>query len=117
MTHSTVLIVPAPLLDAANQLAEVLGWGPSCYSVPLSASGKDPATHYGLHTWAEDGFLVMVANAQEGIAPEGLAEAGFSLANLQAILSALIMSVRPANDGHFDAVCAEHGLKRIEVAL
>lgn len=113
MTHSTVLIVPAPLLAPANMLAAVLGWGPSCYSVPLSASGNEPATHYGLHTWAEDGFLAMVANAQDGVAPEGLAEAGFDLAQLQAILGALIMSVRPANDGHFDAVLAANGLKMV----
>lgn len=44
---SAVMIVPAALRDDANALGEELGWGPGNFSVPLSADGSEPATHYG----------------------------------------------------------------------
>jgi hypothetical protein len=95
---SVVLLVPAALRDSANELGELMGWGPNNYSVPL-VSG-DVVTHYGLHTWAEQSFVEMV----EGKAlPAGLE-------SFEPVVDALIMSVREISDGHFFDVIAEHGL-------
>ena len=112
MIYSTVLIIPAALHAEANALGEAIGWGPNNYSVPLSATGAEPATHYGLHTWAEDSFLTLIEGVSQGAMPEGLT--GYTIDDLQAITTALIMSARSDQTGHFDEVCAASDLKRIE---
>lgn len=44
---SCVAIVPAALRA---------GDGPNNYSVPLSPTGAEPVTHYGLHGWVSGRF-------------------------------------------------------------
>ena len=70
---NVVLVIPATLLDKANGLGEAMGWGPNNYSIPLSADGSEPATHWSLNI-AEAGpdFLDMLAAAGEGQMPAGL---------------------------------------------
>jgi hypothetical protein len=77
---SCVLIVPLAYHAAANQLAELMGWGPNSYSVPLSADGSEPATHYGLHAWVTPEFEAMIAGTGQGEMPEALVQAGYPLA-------------------------------------
>ena len=113
MTHSTVLIIPAELHAEANALGEAMGWGPNNYSVPLSATGAEPATHYGLHTWVEDSFLTLIEGVEQGAMPEGLT--GYTLEGIQAIVAALIVSVRGDSAGHFDEVCSAHNIQRINL--
>jgi len=107
MLLSCVLILPAALRDAGNALGEAMGWGPGNYSVPLSPSGLEPATHYGLHAWVAQAFLDTL---DAGALPDGL---DFAQADFDALLRALVVSVRVGMDGHFDAVCAEQGLARV----
>ncbi len=59
---SAIMIVPAEHLDAANAFAVGMGWGPGNYSVPLSPTGLDPATHWGLCATVGQGFLDLLAS-------------------------------------------------------
>jgi len=61
--HSFVAIAPASSRAAANDLAEGLGWGPNNFSVPLSATGEEPPTHYGLVTNVTPSFLGLLDGA------------------------------------------------------
>lgn len=99
-TTSAVLIAPAAQRDAANALAAAMGWGPDCYSVPLSASGAAPATHWGLHAWVAEGFAATLAAAARG-----------------ALAGALILSIEPGLTdpaGHFARVVESAGLTLAE---
>lgn len=107
---SCVLIIPAALQIKANALAVLMGWGPSSYSVPLSATGAEPATHYGLHTWATPEFVGMLQGASQGQMPAELVEAGYPPSDFAAVIGGLIASVRPDLGGHFTAVLAANGL-------
>jgi len=110
---SCVLIIPVAQQAEANALAEAMGWGPGSYSVPLSPTGTDPATHYGLHSWVDDSFVSMLQGAARGQAPQALLDAGYPAQDLSDVMSNLISDVTASMDGHFDAVCVAHGLQRI----
>ncbi|MFN3991242.1 MAG: hypothetical protein ACK4IS_13400 [Erythrobacter sp.] len=101
---SVVLIVPADLRDDANKLAELLGHGPNNYSVPLSADGAEPATHYGLHTWAEQSFIELLA--ADGM-PKGLEQ-------FAPVKDAVLVSVRDEMGSHFWDVLNDKGLAVME---
>lgn len=103
---SVVLIIPAALRDKANALGEALGHGPNNYSVALT-NAMAP-THYGLHTWATQAFVDMLA---AGVMPQGL---NYSQADFDAVMAALIKSVRPAMEGHFSDTCLANGLTVVE---
>lgn len=110
---SCVLITPSPNRDAANQLAELMGWGPGSYSVPLSADGTDPATHYGLHAWVQPSFEAMLVGAAEGTMPEALAQAGYPEAVFLALMGSLIASTRDSMEGHWQDVVTANGLQAV----
>ena len=99
---SIVLIIPADLRDLANGLGEALGHGPNSYSVALT-NATEP-THYGLHTWGTQAFVDML---DAGVMPDGL---DYPQADFDAVMAALIKSVRDDMTGHFADVCAAHGL-------
>lgn len=67
--YSTVIYTTAANLDASNLLAELLGYGPNDFSVPLGDTEDGPVTHYGLHTYATQGFVDMLTDATKGILP------------------------------------------------
>jgi hypothetical protein len=101
---SVVLIIPAELRDDANALAEAIGHGPNNYSVALSGDGQEPATHYGLHTWAQQAFIDLLAS--DGM-PAGLGQ-------FAPVKEAVISSVRLDSDGHWQDVLQLHGLAVIQ---
>lgn len=72
--NSVVMIVPAAHLAAMNALAENMDYGANNFSNALSASGAEPATHYGTHLWEQlDGqFRQLRLAVQAGITPPGL---------------------------------------------
>jgi hypothetical protein len=105
---STVLILPNAQVATGNAVAQAMGWGPSNYSIALSANGTAPATHYGLHAWASEDFRQMV---ETGYYPPELAQVGITEAAFQAMLAALISSFLPDYMGHFDSVTAANGLQ------
>ena len=117
---SAVLIVPATLREQADRLSCALGYDKlpgNTYSVPLSAGGREPATHYGCRSQAKQEFIDILSAAAEGVVPEelDLAAFGLSTADVAAIVAALIRDVRPADQmtGHFDAVTQAHDLMRV----
>ena len=109
---STVLILPIAQVDTGNAVAEAMGWGPNNYSVPLSADGSEPATHYGLHAWAGDEFEQMV---ETGYYPPQVAEAGIDQATYDAMMAALIYSFWPDYTDHFATIIADNNLQIVEV--
>lgn len=113
--HSVVLIVPAALLTQANALAEAMGFGPNNYTVPLSADGSEPATHYGLHTWAEQSFVDMLEGAAQGVMPQELIDAGYAPEDFAAVVGGLVSSVRDAMDGHFAEVCVGQNMRHEQI--
>lgn len=99
---SAVLIVPADHLDEANQFGEDLGYGPKNYSIPLSADGLQPATHWGCRAEVTQSFIDMVENPP----PEA-----------QPIIDVLIYDFQE-KDGytHFMEIIAANNLIKIEPA-
>lgn len=66
-SYRLILIVSDADRDAANQIAVEVGKGEpdrNTYSVPLSASGHEPATHWACSTIASD---TMVAEMQASL--------------------------------------------------
>jgi hypothetical protein len=109
---STVLILPVDQVDTGNAVAEAMGWGPSNYSIPLSADGRDPVTHYGLHTWATEGFRDMI---EAGYYPPELEQAGIDEKTFTAMTAVLVSSFWPDYTDHFATVTAENNLQIVEV--
>lgn len=104
---STVLILPAAQVATGNAVAEAMGWGPSNYSVPLSADGNEPGTHFGLHAWASEGFRQMIETRFYPPELGGVVtEAAF-----EAMLAALVSSFREDMVGHWQDVLTTQGLE------
>ena len=83
--YSVCLIVPAAYRDAANQLAEGLGWGPDNYAIALTGNGTD-VTHYALSTCCDQQFADWLENPPP--------EAG----DISDLMAALIVSIVPRTD-------------------
>lgn len=118
---SAVLIVPVAHQDVFNKAFVAMGeanQGVVSYGEPLSASGAAPATHYGGHTWVPDAWLAKMQAAQTGALPGAggiWASQGISPTQVRAAMAAMTLSWRldGQHEGHFDAVVAGMGLKRI----
>lgn len=109
---SCVLILPLDQVTTGNAVSEAMGWGSPAYTVALSADGTEPATHYGLHTWAGADFQAMI---ESGYYPPQLTEAGIAQGDYDAMLAVLISSFWPDYTDHFATVCVENDLKVVEV--
>lgn len=107
MTVSLVMIVAVADLSAVDALALRLGYGPGEFTVRLSPTGAEPATHVGLHAWASEITAAVWTSAP--IVPP------LSGAETTALRALLLMSARVDLLGipHFDEVAAGHGLVRI----
>lgn len=119
---SLVLAVPADLQHKANAVAVALGHDvlPShTYSVPISATGADPATHFGCHTWATDGFVDAINACRSGASPPPApwGAVGLTEDDVIAVCSALVVSVSDENASpleHFETTLAANGLRSIK---
>lgn len=107
---SAVLIVPTAQRDKANALGEALGHGPNNYSVAMSPTGSEPATHWGGRVEVTDDFIDMIAGAAQGNPPAGL---DYPAADLAEVLGALIADFRTDMAGHFADVLEAHGLQMV----
>lgn len=104
---NVVLIIPDAQVEEANALGVAMGWGVGNYSVPLSASGLAPASHWGLNIEAPtDEFLAMLDGAAQGAAPEGLE---FPPASFAAVLNNLAVWLYTP----FNEAAAAAGLRRV----
>lgn len=111
--HSCVLICTADDKPAMDALSVQLGHvdpGSEVFTVPLSADGQEPVTHYGMHTWAQDGFVGLVEAALSGSLPPGFPP------ETQQLMQRCIWSHRTDSGGypHWSDVLASHGLQPIE---
>ena len=66
---SAVLILPAAYRDAGNAFGVAQGWGEDNFSVLLSATGLEPATHYGCRAEVDQAFVESVQNPTPEAAP------------------------------------------------
>jgi hypothetical protein len=107
---SCVLILPEDQVATGNAVGEAMGWGPNNYSVPLSPTGAEPATHYGLHAWTDDAFKELV---ESGVYAPELEQAGISKADYDAMHAVLVSSFWSDYVDHFNTVCAEQGLEMV----
>lgn len=107
---SAVLIIPASLRTKTNALGEALGHGPNNYSVALSPTGSEPATHWGGRGEVTDEFIAMLGGAAQD---NPLADLDYPAADLAEVLGALIADFRTDMNGHFDDVLAAHGLQMV----
>lgn len=108
--HSLVLIAPAALKDAANAMGNALGWSGENLSVPLSANGQEPATHYGCHAWAMPIGVAIFTGQTTPVAE------GYSPDQINALRAQMIVSVDAAGmsgSEHFAATLSAHGLQAI----
>ena len=121
MDYSCALIVPESLQDSANRLACALGYDESLlpgrtYSVPLSADGQQPATHYGCHTWAGVEFIQMIQGAAQGqLPPAPWANWGLTEQAVFDVVAGLASRIEYQGDpsANFETLLAERGLQRI----
>ena len=104
---SCVLLLPLAQVATGNAVGEAMGWGPASYSVPLSADGSEPATHYGLHAWVTEDFQTLI---ETGAYPPQLADAGISQDDYDAMMAVLISSFWADYVDHFASVCADNNL-------
>lgn len=118
MMQSLTLIVPAAQRDAANRLACALGTDTlpgSSYNVPLSATGAAPATHYGCHAWASDGFVATLGAAIGGTVPAlDLDAVGLTETDVAGVLAMLTHAVSSDSSPSWDAALEGHGLVRVD---
>ena len=98
---SGVFILPAAMRDAGNAFGEQMGWGNPSYSIPLSPTGAEPATHWGARADLPPSFFALMD------APP---------AEAQPLLDALILDVQDVGDpyGHWSGVIAAQGLKMVQ---
>ena len=99
MTNA-VMILPAAYLDAGNAFGVAQGWGEGNFSVPLSAYGSAPVTHWGCCAEVGPGFLAMMADPPAEAAP---------------LLAVMVSSFDDAQMpfDHWSAVLAANGLVRV----
>jgi len=111
--YSVVLLIPAAVQAAGNQVAEGLGHGPNNFSVALSADGSEPATYYGCRTQAQESFIQLLTAAGEGTLPE---IEGMTPQEVGTVLMQLQADVSTSEDGytHFQRVIGEKNLVRVE---
>jgi hypothetical protein len=110
--YRAALIVPEAQREAANRIAEAMGWGRGCYSVPLSVDGNLPATHWGLSAAVSHKLVDALNGAVQGITPEGI-----SSDDLSAVLPVLISAIEGAGVNaatQFQSLAQDNGLTRIQ---
>jgi hypothetical protein len=98
---SAVLILPAAYRDAGNAFGVAQGWGEDNFSVPLSADGAEPATHYGCRPDVQPGFFDLMAEPPVEAIPL-----------LQAMISSFEDNIQPYD--HWIATLEANNLKRVE---
>ena len=111
--HSLVVIAPDELWATVRALNNALGYEAG-EGTPLSADGQEPATHRGLHTWAQPAFVALatgkVTPNVKGYPPE-------QIAGLLALLTVSVDAEGLTARAHFDHVLGTMGLRTIAFEL
>lgn len=98
---SAVLILPNAYRGAGNAFGVSQGWGEGNFSVPLSATGLEPATHYGCRADVSGGFLDLMADPPAEAVPL-----------LAVMVSSFDDNVAPLD--HWMATLAANNLARVQ---
>lgn len=98
---SAVLILPDAYRDASNAFGVEQGWGENNFSVPLSATGLEPATHYGCRAEVDQAFVESVQNPTPEAAPL-----------VSVMVSSFEDNVQPYD--HWIATLTENNLMRVQ---
>jgi hypothetical protein len=118
MSYSVSIIVPAALRETANKMAEAMGYGPNTYVSPLSASGKEPVTHYGMHTSASAAFVKMLQDVGSGKVPDApWTDHGLTEADVSQVLGTMKVEIAPFDPNTYWDLVAEQGLQLVETPL
>ncbi len=110
---SCVLLVPVALAPAADALSVALGYaapGDATYSRDLIKNGA--IAYKGAHTWASDVFITLINDARNGVIPDDLSNKGYSGAQVQYLVNAMIISVRNFGEplDHWNLVLTANGI-------
>ena len=90
-------------------MGQAIGWTGDNLTVALSASGSEPATHFGCHAWAQPIAIAWLTGTP---LPESM---GVNQAQVDGLLSQIIVSVdQGEGSAHFEAVCDGAGLGVVE---
>lgn len=105
--YSLVILCPAEHRDAVEAAGVQLGHSGNEYTVPVSPTGEEPATHYGLRAAATAETVHLWTEAED--------VPGLDAGQVEWLRETLIIdaSLKMSNAEHFDTVCAENGLKRV----
>ena len=115
--QSGVFIIPADQLDAGNAFGEAQGWGEKSLSVPLSATGQEPATHWGARADLSPSFFDLLTDPPLPLTllTDEYDEDG-NLMPMPLVPDQLLIHVREQGDayGHWMYVLGEQGLQIVQ---
>jgi hypothetical protein len=127
--RSCILLVPDATKDTANKvIARMFGDPPEAQniSVPLSATGSAPATHWCNHIWRSEAAAadLLALPTNSGTLPEiadGLTWEDYGTTEAEARTAAATLGVYVATGGvpteHLDGVLSGRGLQRVQSSL
>lgn len=114
LNNSVVILVPSLVRDECNMIAEIMGWGPDSFSVPLTRNGLT-IEYYGLRSECDDTFIGWLRGEEE------LPPVVGRNPKIKAVLNSIILSVSPDKNmpekplvwgqQHFFQVCRENSLE------
>lgn len=122
MTDAIASILPAAYRTDGDLLMQALGYQPapstgaSTYSVPLSATGTEPATHYGCNAQASEPEVAqMLQGAQQGTLPP-IDWAAYSLTpeRVLAVVAAMEVEVVDPNSAPWPVLIQRLGLQVVQ---
>lgn len=115
---SVICIVPADLRDDGNKFVKKLGVSlvNDGFSIPLSATGSPPITHYACREWVASGSVEMVRAALSGVIPPSMpqrsaarvTEVRSKLANVCGHISSHLSGDAGPYEHMLDVLSAEH---------
>ena len=117
LNNSVVIVVPSVIREQCNLIAEIMGWGPNSFSVPLTPDGVN-ITHYGLRSECDDTFIGWLRGESE------LPTIVTRDPKIKMVLNTIILDVSPDKfnpqrgllwgSEHFDYVCNQNNLTRYD---
>jgi len=107
--YSVVFLCLAADQSDSDAISELLGYGPSTFSLPAGPKGATEPTHYFNHSFAAQEFVDTVEALGQGTPPEGMPK------NLLSTLSQMVISIRDGGDpvGHVSDVLSENNLVKL----
>lgn len=111
-----VFIAPADMQEVANGFSEVMNWGPMVYSVALSPTGAEPATHFACRADLAEGFLAMLQDIPEGAPPFIVTGIDPDEVRPEAIDGFILIHLAERGNAfaHWSTVIADYGLQMVQ---